>query len=61
MILIPEDRVRLVRSQYVCLFPNDHLIYAKHGGGEKLILAHKWRINKNTPVGEPTELYEATI
>ena len=55
---LTKDRERLERAQYGALFPNDHIIYKKRGGGEKLIPSNKWRINRNTPVGEPADLYE---
>lgn len=30
----------------------------KRGGGERTIPAHRWFINRNTPVGEDADFYE---
>ena len=34
------------------------LIVKKRGGGERVISAGNWFINRNTPVGEEADVYE---
>lgn len=50
--------VRIKYNQCGTLRSTDTLIYPKRGGGEKRIPSGKWWINRNTPVGEPAELWE---
>lgn len=37
---------------------DNDLVVKKRGGGEKIIPAGKWWINRNTPVGEDAEFWE---
>lgn len=51
--------IRIPYVQYHTYLDIRHnLIVKKRGGGEKVIKAGKWWINKHTPVGEDAEIWE---
>lgn len=50
--------VRLPYTHSLGLYSKDTLIMKKRGGGERRVLPGKWRINRNTPVGEDADLME---